>query len=166
MSLNSIQLSPTSIQELYGHSLVELKSPAMATEPRPVAAINVLGKNQQHIVIVVNNDEVAFVPDEELNFLLGVLSACKLNMDDVGILNISKKPCPGYKEIAAELQAEKLILFGTTPDAIKLPLSFPHYQVQRYNDQTYLSAPALRVIQQDKAEKTKLWNSLKQLFSI
>jgi hypothetical protein len=166
MSLNSIQLSPTSIQELYRHSLVQLKSPVVATETKPVAAFNILGKNQQHIVIIVNNNAVAFVPDEELNFLLGVLSACKLNMDDVGILNISKKPSPDYKKIAAELHAEKLILFGTAPDAIKLPLSFPHYQVQRYNEQTYLSAPALSAIQLDKAEKTKLWNSLKQIFSI
>ena len=87
-------------------------------------------------------------------------------MDDVGILNGSKYPSVDYKTISAELNAEKVFLFGVDTGEIKLPLSFPYYQVQRYNDQTYLSAPALSVIQHDKAEKTKLWNSLKQIFSI
>jgi hypothetical protein len=128
--------------------------------------LGILGKNLKGIVLLVSNNDLAFVPDEELNFLLGILSACKLNMDDVGILNISKHPSADYKNIAAELNAKKVFLFGVDPGAIKLPLSFPYYQVQRYNDQTYLCSPALSSIQNDKAEKTKLWNCLKQIFSI
>ncbi len=49
---------------------------------------------------------------------------------------------------------------------IKLPLSFPDYQIQKYNNQLYLTTPPLSKLQNDKAEKTKLWNCLKQIFSI
>jgi DNA polymerase III psi subunit len=166
MSLNDIQLQPTSIRELYSKSLVEIKSNKTTVEAMPAQSLSILGKNLKGIVLVVSNAEAAFVTDDELNFLLGILSACKLNMDDVGILNIRKHAAADYKNISAELRAEKVFLFGVDPAEIKLPLSFPYYQVQRYNDQTYLASPALAEIQNDKAEKTKLWNCLKQIFSI
>ena len=69
-------------------------------------------------------------------------------------------------KLLAELNGDKVFMFGISVDEIKLPLSFPHYQIQKYNNQTYLSAPTLTALQHDKAEKTKLWNCLKQIFSI
>ncbi len=165
MGLNDIQLSPATLNELFKKSLVETgtaKSPDVASPP----GFNILGKNLKQVILLVDNPDVAFVPDEELNFLLGILSACKLNMNDVGILNIHKYPSADYNSISAALQASVIILFGVTTAAIQLPLSFPYYQVQRYNNQTYLSSPALADIHDNKEEKTKLWASLRQLFSI
>ena len=166
MSLDNIQLQPVTIQGLFKQSLVELNSKSPADITNTAASLNILGKNLKRIVIVVSNPAVAFLEDDELNFLLGILSACKLNMDDVCIVNIAKNAVADYSSIAAELNAEKVFLFGTSPDKIKLPLAFPDYQVQQYNNQVYLSAPALSGLQHDKAEKTKLWNCLKQIFSI
>ena len=57
-------------------------------------------------------------------------------------------------------------MFGVLPKALELPLDFPYYQLQKYNNHTYLSAPALAALINDKTEKVKLWTSLKQLFSI
>ena len=167
MSLDNIQLPPITVQGLFRKSLVELKSrqTTQKKEDRETA-FSLLGKNQKGILIVVNNNEAAFLPDEELNFLLGILSACKLNMDDVGIFNICKYADADYKKLLAELNADKVFMFGISADELKLPLSFPHYQIQKYNSQTYLSAPTLAELQNDKAEKTKLWNCLKQIFSI
>ena len=166
MSLDNIQLPPVTITGLFRKSLVELKSPQAAENPSTITSINILGKNLKRVLIIISNDEVAYLPDEELNFLLGILSACKLNMDDVGIMNLRKNTGADYKSISAELNTEKIFLFGTGEDEIKLPLSFPYYQVQKYNNQVYLTAPSLSALQSDKAEKTKLWNCLKQIFSI
>lgn len=166
MGLNNIELQPPILQEFYKKSLVEIKSNNKALKPVSASSLAILGKNMKGIVLVINNSEVAFLADDELNFLLGILSACSLNMDDVGILNINKYADTDYKGIAEELKAEKVFLFGVDPATIKLPLSFPHYQVQRYNGQVYLASPALQAIQNDKTEKTKLWNCLKQIFSI
>ena len=165
MSLDSIELSPAIICGLFKTSLVEVKD-AVAVQSPPASSINILGKNGKHITIVVNNSDAAFLQDEELNFLLGILGACKLNMDDVGIINIAKHPAADYKTIVAELDAKTVLLFDVMPEAIKLPLAFPYYQVQQYNGLTYLSAPSLAALQHDKVEKTKLWNCLKQIFSI
>jgi hypothetical protein len=166
MSLDTIHLQPVVLQGLYRQSLVELNIKPAVTITNTAGSLNILGKNLKRIVIVVSNAAVAFLEDDELNFLLGILSACKLNMDDVCIVNTATNPGIDYTSIAAELNAEKVFLFGTSPGQIKLPLAFPDYQVQQYNNQVYLSAPALSGVQQDKAEKTKLWNCLKQIFSI
>ncbi len=165
MSLDNIQLLPATICELFKASLVAVKN-AEAAVPLPPASINILGKSGKHIIIVVNNSTAAFLPDEELNFLLGILSACRLNMDDVGIINISKYPGVDYKTISTELNAEKVFLFGVPTAAIALPMLFSDYKVQAYNGITYLSAPGLSALQHDKIQKTQLWNCLKQVFSI
>ena len=166
MSLDNIQLPPVTITGLYRKSLIELKSAQPTEVDAPTTSINILGKNAKGVLIIVNNEEALYLPDEELNFLLGVLAACKLNMDDVGIINLKKNTGLDYKNIAAELKAEKVFLFGTDANEIKLPLSFPYYQIQKYNNQVYLSASALGTLQNDKAEKTKLWNCLKEIFSV
>ncbi len=166
MSLDNIQLPPVTVAALFRKSLVDLKSSQPAEITATASSINILGKNAKSIVIVVSNAETIYLPDEELNFLLGILGACKLNMDDVGIVNLYKNEGADYKKITAELNVEKMFLFGVGADEIKLPLSFPQYQIQKYNSQVYITAPALSALQNDKTEKTKLWNCLKQVFSI
>lgn len=166
MSLDNIQLPPVTVAALYKKSLVELKSETAGQLIGAAHSISILGKNAKGIVIIVSNTGTAFLPDEELSFLLGILNACKLNMDDVGILNLQKNEGIDYITIAKELRTDKIFLFGPGAGDIKLPLSFPRYQIQKYNNQVYLTAPSLNEMQHDKAEKTKLWNCLKQIFSI
>jgi hypothetical protein len=166
MSLDNIQLSAATIAALYTKSLVALKTEPAKENKAPGFTINILGKNLKGVVIIVSNTNTAYLPDEELNFLLGILNACKLNMDDVGIFNLQKNEGADYKTITSTLKAEKIFLFGTSAEAIKLPLSFPPYQIQQYNNQVYLTAPALSSLQTDIAEKTKLWACLRQIFSI
>lgn len=166
MSLDNIQLTPFLIQELFKNSLVEFDATEPAEKSLPISSFNILGNNRSRVIIIVENDENLYLPDDQLNFLLGILSACKLTMEDVAIINIKKNKAVTYKAIELELKAEKIILFGVTPAQIGLPLEFPHYQIQQYNKQTYITAAMLPDIQDDKVEKTKLWNCLKQIFSI
>ncbi len=169
MSLDSIELTPLLLQELYKNSLVEFydaKTKEQQEQSAPVLPFNVLGNNRRNVIIIVENHETLYLPDNELNFLLGILSACKLTMEDVAIVNIKKNKPFSYKAIEQELAAEKIILFGVASSVIGLPLEFPHYQIQQYNNQTYLSAGTLAHIKDDKAEKTRLWNCLKQIFFI
>lgn len=164
MSLNDIQLQPLVLQELFKNALIECSVNTPLKEPVP-SSFTTLGNNKKNIVIIVESVEL-YLPDEELNFLLGILSACQLTMEDVAILNIRKHQSPSYKTITTGLKPEKLFLFGVSPEQIALPLAFPHYQIQQYNRQIYLIAPSLYTLQQDKAEKTKLWNCLKEIFAI
>ena len=68
--------------------------------------------------------------------------------------------------IKMKLNSEKLFLFGVNPLRIQLPLDFPNYQIQQFNNQIYLTAPSLSNFKDNKAEKTRLWNCLKQIFEL
>ncbi|MDB5279948.1 MAG: hypothetical protein JWR61_4903 [Ferruginibacter sp.] len=166
MNIDNIQLTPFLIQELFKNSLVESDSPEPVKKRDAAASFAILGHNRKKIIILVANDETLYLPDEQLNFLLGILSACSLTMEDVAIINTRKNKNITYKAIEQELKGEKVILFGVTPAQINLPIEFPQYQVQAFNSQTYLTAAMLSEIQENKAEKAKLWNCLKQIFSI
>ena len=166
MSLDNIQIPPIVLQEMFTNALFDLKT-ENSQSPTPKAGnLSFLGENRKHVSIIVNHVDAIYVPDEELNFLLGILSACKLSMGDVALLNYCKNPSLSYTGISKDLASEKIILFGVDPALLELPLQFPHYQVQQFNNQVYLSSPSLKVLADDKAEKMKLWACLKHIFSI
>ena len=162
MSLDNIQLPPFVLQDLFKHSLIDLK-----TEEKTTAkSFATLGNNRRHLLILVDSDDTLYLPDDQLNFLMGILNACTLTMEDVAILNIKKNKSVTYKTLSEELKPEKIFLFGIQPNDIALPIDFPTFQIQQYNNQTYLTTPNLSQLQNDKGEKIKLWNCLKQIFSI
>jgi hypothetical protein len=168
MSLQNIKLPPIVIQDLFKKSLVDLdpKQPAPQLADKPASDVSFLGKNGRKISILVHSSDSLYLPDNELDFLIGILTACRLTMDDVALINTARNSNMDYKMLESSPGAEKIFLFGPEPAVLQLPISFPHYQVQRYNNQVYLAAPALAQLLADKMEKSKLWACLKQIFSI
>jgi hypothetical protein len=106
------------------------------------------------------------LPDEQLNFITGALTACKLGLADVAILNISHTPSGKYKEIYNEFKSKVTILFGVTPAEFEMPVDFPEFQVQAFNNCTYLHSPELSKLEADKVLKSKFWVCLRRLFDI
>ena len=166
MSLDNIQFSEVVLQNLYSKSLFDLKTGKPDLALSQAGTVSYLGNNQKRIVIIIMSAEAIYLPDEDLKFLLGILSACKLSMEDIALINFSKNPSLLYEGLTEQLSAEKVFLFGIDPELLGLPLQFPHYQIQQFNNQVYLSSAPLTELQNDKAEKTKLWNCLKKVFSI
>ena len=166
MSLDNIQLPAIVLQDLFANALVDLKTQNAAAASVAAGDLSFLGENKKMVSIIVDHANVIYLPDDELNFLLDILSACKLSMADVALLNRAKNPTLTYRELSEQLSAEKILLFGIEPSTLELPLQFPHYQIQNYNNQVYLSSPALRVLADKKEEKIKLWGCLKQVFAI
>ncbi len=164
MSLDNIQLSPVLIQSLYKKSLYDLKPVEAASDNIQSDKITFLGGNQKKITLLVTSTEAIYLPDEELNFLLGILTACKLSMADIALINVTKNPGLLYTTLTDQLQAEKIFLFGLKTEILELPLQFPNYQIQQFNNQVYLSSTSLTELQKNKAEKIKLWDCLKTIF--
>jgi hypothetical protein len=165
MSLNQIQLSPKLLSELYADVLIETDAIAV---PAPVPQNNAsshLGNNGKNIMIFVKHPSLPYMPDAELAFLTSVLSACKLELADVAIVNLWGKENKG-EEYMMELAAKNVLLFDIQPLEIGLPINFPHFQLQQFNKRTYLYSPSLSLVESDKSLKTKLWTSLKTLFCL
>jgi hypothetical protein len=161
MDLNQIQLKPLMLADLYGNNLVET-GPAPAPPRRP---LKYLGENKKNTVIVVNHPTLPVLPDEELHFLTTVLSACKLNLADIVIVNFHSADETALQELLVG-DTRNVLLFGVAPLSIGLPINFPHYQVQPFSQRTYLHAPSLSEVEKDKNLKMQLWNGLKQLFGL
>jgi hypothetical protein len=166
MSLDNIQLPPLVLQDLFKKTLVDLKAEQPGKVLADSGSIAWLGQNGQAVAILVHAPESLYLPDSELDFLMGILTACRLSMADVALVNLHRYPELDYTALTAATGAQKLMLFGVGPEALQMPLSFPIYQVQRYNNQVYLAAPPLALLQADRMEKAKLWACLKQVFSV
>jgi len=161
MSLNNILLKPSLVADLYKKSLIETGTTSVPEAKR----LKYLGNNQKNILVVVSHEAVPFLPDEELSFLTNVLAACKLSIADIGIINSYRTEQTDLQNIIAA-EGKKILLFGVEPLAIGLPINFPSFQLQPFNNRTYLHAQALSQINTDKGLKAKLWSVLKVMFGI
>lgn len=161
MNLNNITLTPQLVADLYPASLIEELS-----FPDKQETLKFLGKNQKNILILVSKENVAFLEDDELNFLSSVLAACKLSLADTAIVNHNTRKPLNYRELTNQLKSKTVLLFDVEAQTIDLPFNFPHFQLQQFDQCTYLSAPALKNIELDKALKTQLWNCLKNIFRL
>jgi len=183
MDINHIQLNPAALAGLYKDHLVDaggipgrqtkpateaavLVTPAPLPSTETVSTIKTLGSNERKVLLLVSHPDVVFLPDEELKFLTGILTACKLSMADVALVNLAATDGIGYKELLTQFNSTKVLLFGLEPSSIGLPMSFPAFQLQAFNGTTYHWCPDLRRMENDRTLKAQLWNNLKTLFNI
>jgi len=176
MNTENYQLPDFLIADMYKHSLVILPDgqPALKkTKDEPDQPIQkkelYLGTNKKYITLVVNEKEAVYLKDESLQFLSAILGACKLNLGDVAIVNYEKDPL-SYAALKEKLSPQFLLLFDVSAKQINLPFTVPFYQVQQYDNCQLLFAPSLETMlgntQDAKLEKSRLWLSLKKMFSI
>lgn len=182
MSLNNIQLKDLVISELYRDSLLASESTGVAMTDAPKteapkketpktepSGYKFLGNNRRKISIIVNAPGTPFLPDDELNVLTRMLEACRMNMGDVAVVNHASTPV-AIGALKQQLQPAFILLFGATPPDIGLPMNFPVFKIQPYDQCTYLTAPSLAELvkpgDESKLLKSKLWVLLKTLFEI
>ncbi len=176
MSLNDIKLPANMLTGLYRSVLVEtgeiktIPAPVIASDSEtagksPQSGLKYLGENRKNILIVVNDAEAVHISDADLQFLTRMLTACKLSLADVAIVNLNQQPV-SYKEILAELKSRICLLFTVEPSSFGLPMSFPFFQIQPFANCSFLYSPSLSELGNDDLLKSKLWVTLRRLFNI
>ena len=170
MDLNHIQLPASAIADLYRSSLIETNETPVTANPVTTATevteqLKFLGENQKKVLIVVEYTDAVYMPDEELIFLTNMLTACKLSLADVAIVNRNNNEIR-YKELLERFKSRIVFLFGVDPVSFGLPVSFPHFQVQPVANATFLFTPSLMDCQKDDLLKSKLWVCLRRIFAI
>ena len=181
MSLDDIKLSPFLVKKLYEKTLVvssfakeeneknqkeEADNAIITTVSTKEELIKYLGKNNRHILIVVNEKDHKFLGDDELSFLMNILSACNITMADAALVNAYADENVVYENLIKNFEPSTILFIGTEPQALGFPVQIPMYQVQAYNKQQYLCTPSLQKLSADKEEKKQLWVALKKIFSI
>jgi hypothetical protein len=173
MQLNNIRLSHLAIDELYKDALVYPASgPVSAPAATPVPAPTLykfLGDNRRATTILVHSPGTAYLPDDQLSFLSKMLLACQMTLADIAIVNTATQPVL-IATLRQQLHPKAVLLFGLEPVQINLPINFPIFRLQPYDDCTYLAAPPLhRLVSQSEESrllKSKLWVCLKSLFDV
>jgi hypothetical protein len=166
MSLDNIQLTPNILVGLFKNSLVDLQDKQVPAELAIQSSLRYLGKNARNIAILVNIPDVVYLPEKELDFLVGIMSACKLSMNDIAIINLASNERLDYGSIKKQLPYDKIFLFDVATSSLQIPLQVPHYQIQKYDQVVFLLAPSLAELENNREEKKKLWMSLKKIFDL
>jgi len=172
VSLEKLVLPPASIAALYGKSLVEPVDEMQASGPaaKEIAGeYSIKGSNNGKISLLVNDSADPILSVHHLQFLIRMLEACKMNIDDVAILNHAHQNIQ-IKQLKIQLAPTRVVLFGIRSIDIGLPVNFPLFNPQVYDGVTYLFVPSLQELNQENEEgkllKSKLWVCLRQLFGI
>lgn len=161
-------MKPAMLAALYPNSLVQeelVPPPKNQIYVPEKQSLKYLGNLKKEIIVIVNHASIPFLPDEELSFLTNILSACRLSLADIAIVNFSGNSMENIHDFIQE-KAKSVLLFGIDPLSVGLPINFPFFQLQQFNKRTYLYGPELSELEKDKALKLKLWNALKQLFNV
>lgn len=162
MSLNQLKLTPHLLAGLYDKVLVESHA-IPVPQPPP---LRVLGDNKRHVLIICNNQDIPFLTDDELNQLTSILAACSLGMADVAVINWQFSKNAGFGAVKDQLKPKSVLMFGITPAEMNLPISFPAFQVQQHDGLSFIHAPALAQMINNKEQKMQLWSGLKRMFNI
>jgi hypothetical protein len=182
MSLNTIQLPEFVIRDLYKDGLLvtlggaqtptegDPKTPTEGSvQTLPESGIRFLGNNRRHVTLVVHAPGSPFLPDAELSFVARILEACHMTLADVAIVNHAAAEV-NITMIKDQLHPTTILLFGTDPTAIRLPLHFPVFKPIDYDSCKFLSAPGLEQLvtntEESKLLKSKLWVCLKTIFDV
>ena len=173
MPLNDIHLSSIHLFEMYQNSLVEItEGSSHAATPGPPASPTgpsewpYLGQYKKNILLIVRYDDLAYLPDAHLNFVTSVLGACKSGLADAAVLNLSNAPSVEYKKWQEKFNPRVCILFGLTPQQVEMPVHFPQFQVQPFNNCSFLCTPGIEELESDKVLKSKLWVCLRKIFGV
>lgn len=141
----------------------------MVTETPPPVPKWFLGDNLKKIVILVNDTSAVHINDEYLGTLSKLLTACKLTLADVAIVNLAQQP-KVFRDIRDELHAAYVLMFNVSTQDIQLPFTIPHYQVQQYSGCVFMTAPIITLSGQTtdavRTEKRSLWEKMKVLFGV
>jgi hypothetical protein len=171
MGLDETPLPIFVIAGLYKTSLVESdnpKAPTALPQKQPDRSIQFLGENKKSICLLVNYENEVYLPDNELNFLVSILQACKLNLGDVAIVNyhLQRK---SFEQISEQINCDYLLVFGIDITQLGLKQMVP-FTIQKVNACSVIVSPAAGELNDNSAAakllKSKLWLCLKQLFEV
>jgi hypothetical protein len=172
MSLQKMVLDTALVAALYENIplLVAEKQQLPTAEVKknsvlPAASVKYLGNFKKSICILVNYPEIPFLPDEQLLFLVNILQACKLTLEDVAIVNYASIK-PDYVYLKEQITPTQLLIFGFEQPGLP---EMNNFSIEQVDGVQLLCAPELAALnnstENGKLLKSKLWICLKQLFA-
>jgi len=136
---------------------------------RPTAEIktlpisfNYLGANKKNFVLLVHYPSHEFIQEDHLTALLSILTAKKLSLVDVAIVNIARQSRSGFADIQSFFQAKTIVLLGkdAAPEALP-PAKFN--VIEEVNGLKLLHTYAFNEMMDSTVSKKAFWEQVKTL---
>lgn len=167
MSIDNIQLPAFLQKEFFKNKLVsKISKPAHNLSNEDNVLVDFLGGNLKNIAFIVNSAENKFLNDDQLTFILNLVKACNISLDDIAVVNFAHQNAITYLMLKNQLSCNKVLSFGVTPADLDLPFAIPFFQMQNFRETDYIFCPSLNELQEDTNAKKKLWASLQKIFNI
>lgn len=135
----------------------------------PTQPLKYLGDHLKKIVVLVNDSDAVYLNETDLGLLSSILTACKLTLADIALINIALQPL-SIHEILTTLSSEIVIAFDLNSTQLKIKLPTTLYKPISVGDSQILFCNSLNNMQgaeqNAKLEKSKLWNALKLIFKL
>ena len=171
MNFQDVKLPLSIIAEMYRSSLVQEASVPVTKKEEPLAHssdIPFKGKNNQRIAVLVYTEKRLSDSSPETVFLLKILKACNLTIDDIAIIDLKNIQNP-FEKFIVEFTPLKVLLFSSTLDGSPIPAELG-FQVRKTENVDVVYAPDVKALLQETAEavvlKKKLWMVLKTFFNV
>jgi hypothetical protein len=151
--------------------IIENKIPILVAEkeeilsiPAPIADSNkdykYLGENNKYILIIVKEPEADFLKPTDLTFLLKILAAKKLVLDDVAIINTEKNGALDFDNLKDYFACNKIITFGIDPKLLQITTAVANKK-SIFKNTPILGTWDLQKLQLDPKKKGIFWDELK-----
>ena len=165
MGFETIQLTDQQLEEFYSsHLIITEKTGQIKPETTlKTTGTGITGKNKKQFVWVVNEPDYPFLNDADFQFLSEVISACKMNIDDIALVNLAQNN-PDFGDLLEQLQPKFLIVSFSEQNWIAVKAEAYTLQSEQ-NYQLYITEK-LQIIRTDKVKKSKLWLALKQMLGL
>lgn len=137
---------------------------AKAPIAAPVSAVTFkhLGKNQKHILILVNDEQHDVSTEQGRELLRNIVKAIELTANDFALLNYCSTNNAGFTELTQFFSSKVVLAFGLTATQLGLQEQPQHVIIMQDNTQLILSSN-LDALAADLNGKKTLWGSLKKL---
>ncbi len=129
--------------------------------PKPGKPIfEYIGENNKYILIIVKDPSQKFLNAKELEFLLKILSAKKLDLKDIAIINTESYASLDFKDLKEYFALSKILTFGINPASLNIT-GISANKAGEYNGVKILGTWTLAQLEADVKKKTTYWNELK-----
>ncbi len=122
------------------------------------------GENKSHVCFFLHY-EGTLTKSADFDLFQKILSAVKLTLLEVCLVNIAENDDFNWQDIQAIFAPKKAVFFGVEPAKFGIPTRLAIHSPQTYLGTKLLWAAPLPSIGQDKSVKLEFWSAFKELFN-
>jgi hypothetical protein len=160
LELNNIQLQPELIETLYKDHLCKIE--ARVADPLP--QVQRLGQMNKGILWLIEEEQEAFLNETDLLLLQKILHACRLEPDDIALVNRSRTTL-SVPQLVDQFRPETVILSGTEIGDDQFA-GTDFYEVLQINTLRVLKTDSFDAMGKDQSLKSRFWSTLRILFNL